>query len=173
MKKSKLTVLELCLFGMLAALTFALKFVMSGLPNIEPVSLMILVMATVFGLRSLFCVYTYVLLEILVYGFGPWNFNYFYIWAVLALAAYLMKGMKGRLSWAILSGFFGLVFGALCAPVDVFIGGGEYAIAKWVSGIPYDLLHCAGNFIIALLLFPTLRELMEKLRKQLHPRSMQ
>ena len=50
MKKSKLTVLELCLFGMLAALTFALKFVMSGLPNIEPVSLMILVLATVFGI---------------------------------------------------------------------------------------------------------------------------
>ena len=105
MKKSKLTVLELCLFGMLAALTFALNFVMRGLPNIEPVSLMILVLAAVFGLRSLFCVYTYVLLEILVYGFGPWNFNYFYIWAVLALAAYLMKGMKGRLSWAILSGY--------------------------------------------------------------------
>ena len=65
--------------------------------------------------------------------------------------------------WAMLSGVFGLLFGALCAPVDVFIGGFSYAIAKWVSGLGFDLLHCAGNFVIALLLFKPMRKLTEKL----------
>jgi len=47
--------------------------------------------------------------------------------------------------------------------VDIFIGGVPYAIAKWISGIPFDIMHCAGNFVIALLLFKPMRQLMEKL----------
>ena len=65
--------------------------------------------------------------------------------------------------WAVISGAFGLLFGAFCAPVDIFIGGFGYAAGKWVSGIPFDLLHCAGNFVIALVLFVPLRKLLEKL----------
>ena len=44
MKKStaKISVREIALFGVLGALTFAAKLVMSGLPNIEPVSLMVM-----------------------------------------------------------------------------------------------------------------------------------
>ena len=71
-----------------------------------------------------------------------------------------LKDMKSPLAWALLSGVFGLLFGALCGIVDVFIGGFSYAVTKWVSGIPFDIAHCAGNFVIALLLFKPLRELL-------------
>ena len=74
-----------------------------------------------------------------------------------------MRKMESAFAWALLSGTFGLLFGALCGIVDVFIGGIPYAIAKWASGIPFDIMHCAGNFVIALLLFKPMRELMEKL----------
>ena len=167
MRKTALTVAELTLFGMLAALTFALKVVMSGLPNIEPVSLMVMVVASVYGLRSLFPIYTYVLLEILVYGIGTWNINYLYVWPILAILAICFRKMEHPLGWAILSGAFGLAFGALCAPVDLFMGGWEFALSKWVSGIGFDLAHCAGNFVIALLLFKPLKKLMVKLRGNL------
>ena len=46
--------------------------------------------------------------------------------------------------------------------MDIFIGGFSYAAAKWVSGIPFDLLHCGGNFAMALILFKPLRAVMEK-----------
>ena len=36
-------------------------------------------------------------------------------------------------------------------------------VSKWVSGIPFDVMHCAGNFVIALLLFNPLRKLTEAL----------
>jgi energy-coupling factor transport system substrate-specific component len=36
-------------------------------------------------------------------------------------------------------------------------------VSKWVSGILFDLTHCAGNFVIALLLFVPLRNLTEKM----------
>lgn len=166
-KKTILPLAEIALFGVLGALTFGAKYVMSWMPNIEPVSLMVMVYATVFGRKCVFPIYVYVLLEILFYGLGLWNINYLYIWAILALAAWLLRSMESPLAWAMLSGVFGLLFGALCAPVDIFIGGFGYAAAKWVSGIPFDLAHCAGNFVIALVLFRPLRQLTEKLYRKI------
>lgn len=148
---------------MLAALTFGAKVAMSALPNIEPVSLMILLFGAVFGWKALFPTYVYVIAEILFYGLGTWNVNYLYIWAILAVAAVLLRRVRQPLVWALVSGVYGLAFGALCAPVDAVIGGWSYAAAKWVSGIPFDLAHCAGNFAIALLLFAPLRTVLEKL----------
>ena len=163
MDNKKLTIRQIALFGMLGALTFGLKVAMSYLPNIEPVSLFVMVFAVVFGRKCLYPIYLYVVLEILIYGLGMWNFNYLYIWAILAVAAYLLRNMKSALGWALLSGGFGLAFGLLCAPVDFFIGDMGYVISKWVSGIPFDLMHCAGNFVMALLLFKPLCKLTQKL----------
>ena len=60
---------------MLAALTFALQVVMAPLPNIEPVSLLVMLFAVVFGWKCLYPVYVFVVMEILFYGFSTWNVN--------------------------------------------------------------------------------------------------
>lgn len=159
----KLTVRELTRFALLGALTFGVKFALSGLPNIEPVSLMVMLFAVVFGKKALYPIYLYVLLEILVFGIQLWNVNYLYIWVLLALVAYLLRGMTHPLSWALLSGGFGLLFGLLCTPVYLVSGGPAFALSWWLSGIPYDIAHCVGNFVIALILFVPLRKVLEKL----------
>ena len=74
-RNKTLSIREICLFGILAALTFAAKYVMSWLPNIEPVSLMVMLFAVTFGWKALFPIYVYVLMEILFYGLGTWNFT--------------------------------------------------------------------------------------------------
>lgn len=159
----KISVREITLFAVLGALTFAAKYVMAMLPNIEPVSLCVMLFGTIFGRKSLYPIYLYVAMELLFYGLGTWNVMYLYVWPLLGLIAWLLRSMKSALGWAILSGSFGLLFGALCAPVDVVIGGFGYAAAKWISGIPFDIAHCIGNFVIALVLFVPMRKLMEKL----------
>ena len=161
--KKPLTLREVALFGILAALTFGLKVAMSFLPNIEPVSLMVMLYAVVFGRKGLYPIYLYVLMEILFYGIQLWNINYLYVWAILFVAARMMKDSQSALSWALLAGSFGLLFGALCAPVYLFSGGVSFAVSWWVSGIPFDLLHCAGNFVMALILFLPLKKLLERL----------
>ena len=71
--------------------------------------------------------------------------------------------MEHPLGWAVLSGGFGMLFGLLCAPVYLFSGGPGFAVSWWISGIPFDLTHAAGNFVIALMLFVPLRRLLTKL----------
>ena len=162
-KKNRLPLGEVVLFGILGALTFALKFAMAALPNIEPVSLLMMVFGAVFGLKALYPCYVYVAMEILTFGIGTWNVNYLYIWAIIVVAAWLMRKSDQPLAWALLGGVFGLFFGAFCAPVDVVIGGWSYAVSKWISGIPFDALHCGGNFVMALIMYKPLRKLLEKL----------
>ena len=160
----KLTLRQVALFGMLGALTFGAKVAMSGLPNIEPVSLMVMLFAVVFGWKALYPVYLYVLMEVLLYGINFWNINYLYVWALLAVAAILLRPLKNPLWWALLSGVFGLAFGLLCSPVYMFVGGSvSYGIRWWLAGLPFDLTHAAGNFVIALALFAPLRKLLTKL----------
>ena len=157
---------ELALYAVLGALTFGAKFAMSGLPNIEPVSLMVMLFAVAFGAQAVYPIGVYIAMEFLVYGPGLWNLCYLYIWFVLAAAAYLLRKMESALGWAVLSGGFGLAFGLLCAPVDMVAGGAAYAMGKVITGIPFDIAHCVGNFVIALTLFCPLRKRMEMLARR-------
>ena len=163
MHKSKLTLAQIALFGMLGALTFGAKVAMSGLPNIEPVSLMVMLFAVVFGWKALYPIFLYVLLEILLYGINLWNINYLYVWPILAFGAIAMQRLQNPLWWALLSGFFGLAFGFLCCPVYAYIGGWNYAFRWWMAGIAFDVTHAVGNFVIALFLFVPLRKLLTRL----------
>ncbi len=158
---------EWILFGILGAMIFALKLSMAALPNIEPVSLCILVFGAVFGYKALYPVFVYVAMEILCFGLGIWNVYYLYVWPMLAILGICLRGMKQPLAWALVSGVYGLLFGALCGIADAFIGGIGFAVAKWASGIPFDIAHCVGNFLMALVLFKPLRELLEKLYKRM------
>ena len=164
----KLTLRQIALFGVLGALTFGLKVAMSPLPNIEPVSLMVMLFAVVFGWKGLYPVYLYVLMEILYWGINFWNFNYLYVWTVLFVAAYFMRRLKNPLWWAFLSGAFGMAFGLLCAPVYMAVGGSvSYGIRWWLAGLPFDVPHAIGNFVIALVLFVPLRKLLTRLYRKM------
>ena len=150
-------------------MTFAAKAAMAALPNIEPVSLLVMLFAVTFGKKAVFPIFAYVLLEFALYGLHLWSVNYLYVWLVLAFAAWMLRDMKSSLGWAMLSGGFGLLFGALCAPVYLLTGGPAFALSWWISGIPFDLLHCAGNFAMALALFTPLRTLLDRLcHRMLH-----
>ena len=161
---------EVTLFGVLGAATFAAKVAMAGLPNVEPTSLLVMLFAVTFGWKAVFPIYVYVSMEFFLYGIQLYSISYLYIWLVLAAAAWLLRGMTHPVGWALLSGVFGLLFGLLCAPVCLFTAGLHGAIVWWINGIPFDVIHCAGNFGIALVLFCPLRRLLERLYQGMQAR---
>ena len=163
-KSGALPVRELILYTLLGTVMFALKMSMAGLPNIEPVSLLVIVYTLVFGRRAFWPITLYVALEFLVWGVNLWTVNYLYIWGLLAVLSHLFRSIDSVLGWAVLSGAFGLCFGLLCAPVYWITGGWTFALSWWISGIPFDLLHGIGNFFMALALFKPCRRILETLK---------
>lgn len=159
---------EIAIFGISAGLMFALQVAMGPLPNIEPVSLMILVMSLVFGLKALWSVLVFVLLEGLMYGFGLWWFFYLYAWPLLVVITALLKNKirESSLGCALLSGAYGLFFGFLYALIFLFSGGFSAFWTCWVAGIMFDIVHCVANFALAFVLADPLVRLLEKCRNR-------
>ena len=158
-----LVILALC-----TAIIFVQQVAFAWLPNIELVSLLVIIYTLTFRHKVLYIIYAFVLLEGVTYGFNLWwVIPYLYVWTILAGVAWLFRSMRSSLGWAVLSGVFGLLFGALCAIPYLFIGGPATAFAYWVSGIPFDIAHCAGNFLLCLLLWKPLYKLLtERLKLQ-------
>ncbi len=156
---------ELVLLALCTALLFGLQVAMAPLPNIEPVSLLIMLYTRMFRRKTLYIIYGFALLEGLLYGFGIWWIMYLYVWTILWLVVTLLPEDTHPVVMAVVSGVFGLLFGALCAIPYIFLSGWETAVAWWVAGIPFDLLHCGGNFVIALVLYAPLRRVTGRLMK--------
>ena len=165
----KITTRELCLYGLLGTLTFVLKFIMAPLPNIEPVSILLIVYTVSFGKKAIYPLIIYVLLEIVIYGFGIWSVGYLYIWLVLVLIVLSIYNINKSLNsflWAVVSCIYGLSVGMLYIPLYVISGGTSIAISWWISGIPYDITHGVANFILCITLFKPLTKILFMLKKQ-------
>lgn len=158
---------EICLYGILGALTFVLKVIMAPLPNIEPVSLLIMVYAIVFGCKAMYPLCLYVTLEIITYGIGIWSVGYLYIWLILAITTiymYRLTNSTNIILWSCISGLYGLFVGVLYVPLYIISGGIASAWSWWVSGIPYDIIHCVANFVLCVVLFKPLLTIFTKLK---------
>jgi len=157
------TVIQLAL---LCALMFAGTEVMNSLPNIHPVMLILLLCVRVYGGLAIYPVTGFVLLELSIYGLGIWSITYLYVWPLAVLLALPFWKKDSRIFWAVFAGIFGLCFGALTAAYTIILSGFKAAVAYWVSGIPFDIVHCISNFIICFFLLPPLTDLVWKLRNK-------
>ena len=106
---------EIAFGALMAAIMFVGQIALSFLPNIEVVSILIIISSIVFGRLTLMSIYAFVLLEGLCYGFGIWWFNYCYVWLILYVIARIFRRCENRLVWAVISGAYGLSYGFLCA----------------------------------------------------------
>ena len=158
---------QLILAALLGVLLWAAQVLLAVLPNIELVSLLILLYMQLFPRVGIGAVGVFILLEGLLYGFGIWWVNYLYVWPLLAGLAWLMRGERPIALYAALTGGFGLLFGALCAIPYLLLGGPSAAFAYWVAGIPFDMLHCLGNVLATLLLYRPLLRCLQRVRRTL------
>ncbi len=147
---------ELILLTVMGVVMYVSQVIMASLPNIELVSLLIILIARKFNYKSLISVYIFVFCEIATYGFSVWVVNYLYVWAVLAVVVCLVRKIDNTFFYAFLSALYGIAFGTLCAIPYFFYGGFTFGITYIANGLWFDLLHSSGNFIIALVLYKPL-----------------
>lgn len=162
---------ELTRLGLMTALLEISKLALASMPNIELVSFWIILFTLQMGWRTLYVIYVFVLLEGILYGVHFWWISYLYVWSILVVITHLFRTQNSRLFWSLLSALFGLGFGFLCAiPYSIvgILNGGLWngflaGFSWWVAGIPYDLLHCIGNFMIMLVLYQPIRTIMQRI----------
>ena len=163
-KSARLSAREIAELSLICALMVAGKEGLRVIPNVHPVTLLLLLATAVYGIKALYPAFGFAILEIALYGAGLWNLMYLYVWPIVVFAALPFRQRRSRALWAALAGVHGLCFGALCAIPYLFIGGWKMAFTWWLSGIPYDVIHCVSNAVLAFVLLPPLRKLLETLK---------
>lgn len=160
------TTKDIVIVGIMSAILITVQIALSFMPNIELVSLLIILSTIVFGWKTLYIIYVFVFAEGFIYGFGSWWISYTYVWTVLMLITMAFKNNRSPFFWAIVSGAYGLCFGALSSIPYVFIGGASMALSGFISGIPFDVAHCIGNYALTLVLFKPLYNLFDWINRK-------
>ncbi|MCI7189769.1 MAG: hypothetical protein MR998_03875 [Lachnospiraceae bacterium] len=151
--------------ALLSAILYVSKVALEFLPNVELVSLLTVLYTLVFGKEAFLIVTVFNLFELIQWGFGTWWVSYLYVWPLLVLITLLLKKIikEEFLIWSVVSGLFGLIFGSLFAivylPVDP-----AYALAYWISGLPWDVWHGVCNFVLMLVIGKPLYLLLKKIK---------
>lgn len=164
----KVSVKELILFGMLGGFIAVSQIVLSFLPNIEIVTLLIILFSLIYRKKVFYIVYTFIIIMGLLYGFGVWWIGYLILWPTLCIFTFSIKNiLEGKyLILAIYSGAFGLLFGLFYAIPYAIFGGTDVGIAYWIKGIEFDIVHGIGNYFIAIILGERIFNLFKKLNKR-------
>ena len=171
-KENRLSIRDIAQVGIMVAVIEVSKFALSGLPNVELTSFWLIMFTLYFGWRIVAVVPVFIILEGAIYGVHLWWIMYLYAWPILVFTAWILRKKASALLFAIVSGIFGLCFGALCAIPYFFIGlnpggvsaGMMTAVTWWIAGIPWDFVHCIGNFVIMLVLYKPIGRAMKWVR---------
>ncbi len=146
----------------MAALLLVSQIALSSIPNTELVSFLLILFTLQFGAEVFLVAEVFALLEIAVYGLGLWNIMYLYIWAILVALVLLLKKYTTvtKYKLAVLSGLYGLAFGALCTLVYLVVTP-TTALAWWIAGLSFDVWHGICNFIIMVLLYTPVKKVLD------------
>lgn len=166
--RPRITAYDVAMVGMMTAMMVASKEALSFLANIELVSFWVILFTVYFGWRIWFVIPAFILIECSIYSLGIWNLMYFLVWPVLAIVAWIFRKVDSAWLWSIISGAFGLSYGFWCTVIYALLAilnsgfavGMRSAFAWWIAGIPYDIVHCIGNFTIMLVLYRPMRKVM-------------
>ncbi|WP_461613126.1 hypothetical protein [Clostridium sp. Marseille-QA1073] len=159
---------ELIIIVLLSSIITVSKMFLSFLPNIELVSMFLIVYTLVFRKKAIIIALLFVLIEGLIYGIGLWWFSYAFVWPLLVILTLLFTRINKEnfLLWSIFSGVFGLIFGMLFALPYIILNDLSFAVAYWIRGIPYDIIHMVGNYLAMMLLGEHIYKLLIKLNNQ-------
>lgn len=168
----RLNIYDITFIAVWAAMTFAVKVILAPAANIELVSLLLCTFTAVMGLKrgvlAALVFTTITVLESAYYGAGDWIVLYYINWPLLTvLTRFLLKEEKNGFGAAVLLGLFGLLFDIPSATIKLVLFGPIYAISYLVSGIPFDLVHGAANFVSALFLYRPLCAVLCKLKDKM------
>lgn len=159
-----MSTIRLVRIALLGALLYVAQVALAFLPNIEIVSLLIVIFTLLFQEDARYICLVYVVFNGLQAGFGLWWWTYLLVWPLFSVVVdWLSRVVQADWRvWSFVLGGFGLIFGALFAIPYIFVISPKYALAYWIAGIPWDLTHGISNFVIGWFAGPRLFSLIRR-----------
>ena len=165
-KSNRLTLFEMCLFAMFAAMMFMSKIMLEFLPNVHLLGMFTVLLTSLYRKKALIPIYIFVLIEGVYVGFALWWVPYLYIWTVLwGFAMLVPKDCDKKymiIVYPLICSLHGFLYGTLYAPFQMLAFSLSFRQTLiWIAaGLPWDAVHGISNFFVGFLIYP-LRKLLK------------
>jgi len=155
---------KLTLLAILSALAVAGRYAFTFLPNVQPVTAIIIIGGLFLGPGMAFVMaFLITFLSNMLLGMGIWTIWQVIAWGVIGIAS----GLLGRwihslrlsiiVLFAVFSGYF---YGFMISFVTYQFSGHFWPY--YIAGLPFDTMHAVGNGIFVIILYPIFSKLLAK-----------
>ena len=162
---------RIALDGMLCALAIVGRWALGALPNVQPVTVILILMAIYIGIwDSVASAAVIVTVTNMIMGVGIWSVYQMLVWAVIGAVSGLLFRKHHHpvvmLLWCTAMGFvYGFTVSIFSYRTFAANGGSAGFIAYWLAGLGVDGLHALGNAVFVWFIQPLIEKLMNLAKK--------
>lgn len=173
-EKNDMGTKEIAIIATLSAFAAASRVPFEALPNIKPITFLIALSGLVFGSYEGFLVGSCAaFLSNIFFGQGPWTPWQMFAWGVVgAISGFIGKKKKfSSEAFAVICFFYGFLFDWIMniwhvlgyvSPLNV-----NTIMLAYLSGIIFDILHAAGNFVFCLVFYDSFYKVLMRFKNRL------
>lgn len=155
---------KITIIALLAAMAIAGRYIFQFIPNVQPVTAIIIICGIILGPLSAFLltIVTTFLSNILL-GMGIWTIWQIVSWGIIGIfIGWISKIFRSIpiymiVLYAFVSGYF---YGFVMSLTSYQISGHFWPY--YLAGLPFDTSHAIGNAVFILLLFPIMSHLFRR-----------
>lgn len=149
-----MNVYKLSLLAMLAAMAIVGRAAMATVPNVQPVTAIIIMAALLLGAGpAVLLTIVVVMVSNMVLGMGIWSLWEIVSWGAIAVLTGLVRQMLRHLPVLIAYAVFcGYLYGFIISFPTYSVAGDFWPY--YLAGLPFDTNHAIGNGIFIAMLYP-------------------
>ncbi len=165
---------EVMMIVMLIAIAAVSRVPFAAIPNVLPMTFIIIVSGLVFGAQSGFMIGALsAIVSNMFIGQGPWTPWQMFCWGMIGCAAGLLRNTWWmRTMWGkVIFGFAaGILFGWVMNLVDVIARMADISwgaiVTIYAAGVIFDLLHAGSNVLFILLFSKSWIRILERFKRK-------
>ncbi|MGO2083218.1 ECF transporter S component [Vagococcus sp.] len=156
--------------GLISTACYVGRIAFSFLPNIQPVTTILILTTLILGFKfGLSVAVVTLLISNLYLGMGPWTFAQIGAYLAIISLTFLLRKLLNKSTLLVKSlfcGLMGFVFGLVISLIQAPFFGLTAFLPYYLQGLSFDFLHAVGNVGFSLILFPILTPLFNKIKEK-------
>lgn len=164
--------LYLVSLALISAIAIVGRSLFTFLPNIQPITVIFLLVTVIFGtISGNIVVFLTIMLSSIQHGFGPWVIHQLVAYGLLTLLNGILLSptilIKRRVLCIVWAGLSGYLYGIVISMAYALSIQMSNPLAYYIAGIPFDTYHAIGNVGFYIILTPLLLPLLKKVRHRI------
>lgn len=155
------------MIAMLSSLSFVGRIMFTFLPNVQPTTVIILLVTLYLGtVDGLLVAIISIFMSNIYLGMGPWTLAQLISFGTLVTVIHLCKKVSlDTKYYPVVALFLGFLYGFVISLIQAPFFGWISFFPYYISGLPYDFNHAVGNYVFFIILHPPLSKILKNQKR--------